>query len=81
MLARLGSNPDFLDLALVRVALSLPLLLLVLEFPIVHDAADGRSLVGRDLNEIQVCFTGPRQSLVRVQDAQQLAFGGNNPNG
>ena len=81
VLARLGSDANLLDLALMGVALGLPLLLLVLEFPIVHDAADGRPLVGSHLNEIQIGFPGPRQSLVGADDAQQLAVGGNDSDG
>ena len=65
VLARLGANANLLDLALMRVSLGLPLLLLVLELPIVHDAADGRPLVGSDLDEIQIGFASPRQALRR----------------
>ena len=60
VLAGLGPNANLLDLALMGVSLAQPLLLLVLELPIIHDAADGRSLVGRDLDEIKICFSSPR---------------------
>jgi hypothetical protein len=78
--ASFGANADFLDLALVRVALVLPLLLLVLELPVVHDAAHGRPLIGSYFDQIQLGFARSRQCLVRADDAQRLALGRNDAN-
>src|SRR5262249_5507870 len=41
---------------LVFLGLALFLLLLVQEFPVIHDAADGRVRGGRNFNQIQVLF-------------------------
>ena len=47
-----GTHADFLDLhdPLVLLGFLLPLLLIEAEFGIVHDLADGRGRVGRDLH-------------------------------
>ena len=65
VLARLGANADFLDLALMGVALGQPLLLLILELAVVHDPADGRPLVGSDLDQIQIGFASLASGLRR----------------
>src|SRR6202142_2852 len=46
------------DRLLVLLGLALLLFLLVQEFPIVHDAAYGRSRGGRNLNQVQVFLAG-----------------------
>lgn len=50
--ARLGTQPNFFRLDLVRV-LSGPFLLFVLVLSEIHDAANGRLFVGRDLDQIK----------------------------
>ena len=81
MLARFGPHADFLDLALMGVSLAQPFLLLVLELPIIHDAANGRSLIGRDFDEIKICFSSLGQGLVGADDSEQFAVGGNDSDG
>ena len=65
VLARLGPHADFLDLGLVRLALVLPLLLLVLVLAVVHDTADGRLLVGRHLDQVQIDLSRGLDGLLR----------------
>ena len=66
MLAGLRPHADFLELALVRVRPVLLLLLLVLEFAVVHDAADWRPLIGGNFHEIQIGFARARVSASSV---------------
>jgi hypothetical protein len=73
VLADLGAQPEFFVLAVMRVAFVLPLLLLVLELPIVHDAADRRFLLRCDFDEVEPYFAGPLQRLRRIEDAEHGA--------
>ncbi len=79
VLARLGAHADLFDFALVRVPFGLPLLLLVLELAVVHDAAHRRPLIRCHFNEIQIGFAGTGQRFVGADNAQQLAIGGDDP--
>jgi hypothetical protein len=54
--------------------LALLLLLLIQEFPIVHDAAYGRDGARRDLDQVQIFFPGHFQRFERWQDTNLLAF-------
>ena len=54
VIARLGSNANFFDFALMDVGLVLFLLLLVFEFAEVHDSTNGRPLIGRHFDQIQI---------------------------
>jgi hypothetical protein len=49
----------------------LPLFLLVLEFAVIHDAANGRLFLGRDFHQIHANFAGLLQGLDGFDDAQQ----------
>src|SRR5207253_3098631 len=60
--------------AVVRVAFVLPLLLLVLELAVVHDPANGRLLLGRDLDEVQADFAGAREGVDGFQNAEDFSF-------
>jgi hypothetical protein len=57
----------------MSVSLVLPLLLLVLEFAVIHDAANRRLLLGRDFHEVQADFAGTLQGLYGFDDAQHGA--------
>src|SRR5262249_49221821 len=63
---------DLFDLDDRRVLLRLVglLRLLVLELPVVHDAADGRHGLGRDLAEVEPSVFRHTQRLVRRHDAE-----------
>jgi hypothetical protein len=53
----------------VGVAFVLPLFLLVLELAKVHDAADGRLLRGRDLNQVHASRARLLQRIVGRNDS------------
>ena len=59
---------------LMLLGLAFLLLLLIQEFPIVHDAAYRRRGRGRNLDQIQVLLAGHFQGFKRRQDADLLAF-------
>jgi hypothetical protein len=80
VLARFWTQADFLDPGVVNVRLVLLLLLLVLELAEVHDPADGRLLVGSHLHQIQTGFPREVECLLRGDDAELPAFGGDDPN-
>jgi hypothetical protein len=61
------------------LGLALLLLLLVQEFPVVHDAADGRLRGGRDLNQVQILLAGHLERFERRQDADLIPFVVNHP--
>jgi hypothetical protein len=50
------------------------LFLLVEILPVIHDAAYGRLRGGRNLNQIQIFFSGFLDGFVRRHDAQLVAF-------
>ena len=62
------------DRLLMLLGFALFLFLLVQEFPVVHDAANGRLRGGRNLNQIQVLFAGYLERFVRRQDSNLAAF-------
>jgi hypothetical protein len=68
----LDPHPHFTQLGLLRAAarLALPLRLLILELPVVHDLADGGIGVRRDLHEILAGLLSQRQRLGDRDDAQ-----------
>ena len=75
VLAGLGSQPNFLELRLVRLGVvGVLLLLLVLELSEVHDAADGRPLVGADFDQIQPGLACQCQRIQRGNDAVHVAI-------
>jgi hypothetical protein len=67
---------DFLDLHLLLLQLGLvrPLLLLVLELAVVHDAADWRLGCRSDLNQINTGFFSHLQGSANIDDAKLLTF-------
>jgi len=67
------AEPELLVLAVVRVAFVLPLLLLVFEFAVIHDPANGRLLLRRDLDEVHADFAGACQGFNRFDDTEQGA--------
>ena len=81
MVADLRANAKFFVLAVVRVALVLPLLLLVLEFAEIHDAANRRLLLGRNLYKIEAEFPGTLKGVYRFQDAKLIPLVSNHTNG
>ena len=62
------------DRLLVLLCLPLFLFLLIQEFPVIHDAADGRVRGGRNFNQIQVLFSGSFQRFEGRQDSDLLAL-------
>jgi len=74
VVADLGTNAEFFVLAVVRVAFVLPLLLLVLEFAEVHDATNGRLLLGRDFYKVEAEVFGSLKSFGSFEDAELVAF-------
>ncbi len=70
VVADLGAEAQLFVLAVVRVAFVLPLLLLVLEFAVIHDPANGRLLLRRDFHEVQADFAGTLQGLDGFDDAE-----------
>ena len=61
VLTRLGPQPDFLGLGVVRMAFGLLFVLLVFEFAEVHDAANGRLLQRCHLDQIKPVFASNTQ--------------------
>jgi hypothetical protein len=80
VLAGLGPEADFFDLGLMRVRLAVLLFLLVLEFAEVHDSANGRALVGRDFDEIQIRLASSRHRLIGRHDSQLRPIGADHAN-
>jgi hypothetical protein len=56
------------------------LFLLVLEFAEVHDSANGRALVGRDFDQIQIRLASSRHGLIGWHDPQLGAIGPDHAN-
>ncbi len=67
---------DLLHLDLMLFLLRLPRLagLLVLEFPVVHDPADGRPRLGSDLDEIQPPFPRVGQRFLNREDPDLVSL-------
>jgi hypothetical protein len=65
----------------MRVAFVLPLLLLVLEFAKVHDAANGRLLLRRDFHKIEANVFGSLKGVGSFEDAKLVAFRSDDANG
>ena len=54
------------------LGLVVALVQLVQEFPVIHDPADRRLGLGRDLDEVQAVLAGKREGLGRGHDAEQF---------
>src|SRR5438874_9372707 len=78
VLARLGPQADFLGLCVMRRLMRL-LLLLVLVFAEIHDSADARPLVRRDLDQIEVRLAGLRNRLIDRQNSELFTSWSNDP--
>ena len=74
MVADFRADAEFFVLAVMRVAFVLPLLLLVLEFAVIHDAANGRLLLGRDFYEIEAKVFGALKGFGGFENAELVAF-------
>jgi hypothetical protein len=57
------------------------LVLLIFELAIVHDPADGRPVVGRDFDEVEVGFAGFGERGIDSEDAQLRPIGANDTDG
>src|SRR5580765_1682008 len=81
VVVHINAELHFLDYDLLLMLLGLALLffLLVQEFPVVHDAADGRLRGGRDLNQVQIFLAGHLERFERRQDADLISFVVNHP--
>src|SRR5262249_24768618 len=75
VLAGLGPDADLLDLLLVDLGLGPLARLLVAELAVVEDLADGRPLLRRHLDEVQVGLAGHLQRLRGRHHAELLAVG------
>lgn len=69
VVARLGTQTNFLRLGVVRLILVLLLALLVLVLAVVHDAAHRRLRARGNFDKIQSCFTSNGQGFVSGQNA------------
>ena len=74
LVADFWAEAEFFVFAVMSVAFVLPLLLLVLEFAEIHDAANGRLLLGSDLDEVHAGVAGLLQSFDGFDNAQQGAI-------
>jgi hypothetical protein len=81
VVADFGAHPELFVLAVVRVAFVLPLLLLVLEFAVIHDAANGRLLLWRDFNEVEPDFAGTRKGVDGFENTENFSFMSDNSDG
>lgn len=79
-LTGLGPQANLFGLGM-RLTRVLFLVLVVLVFAVVHDAANWRSLIRGDLHKIKACVAGPLQSFFGGNDTELLAFFAHNPNG
>ncbi len=73
MVADFRAQAKFLVLAVVRVAFVLPLFLLVLEFAVIHDAANGRLFLRRNFHQVQAGFACPLQGFAGIDNAEHGA--------
>lgn len=73
VLADFRPEAELLVSAVVRMALVLPLFLLVLKLPVIHDAADGRLLLGSDFHEVEPRFACSLQGLDGLDDPEHAA--------
>ena len=74
VIADLRAHAELFVLAVVRVAFVLPLFLLVLEFAVIHDAANGRLLLRRNFDEVQADFASACEGIDGFEDAELVAF-------
>jgi len=73
VVADFWAEAELFIFAVMSVAFVLPLLLLVLEFAEIHDAAYGRLLLRGNLNEVHAGVAGLLQSFDGFDNAQQGA--------
>jgi hypothetical protein len=75
VLVNVDAELNFLqdDLLLVLLRRALLLFLFIQVLPVVHDAADGRNGVRRDLYQIKILFAGLSRRIHRRHDAELLA--------
>jgi hypothetical protein len=81
VIADFRADAELFVLAVVRVAFVLPLLLLVLEFAVIHDSANGRLLLGRDFYKIEAEVFGALKGFGSFEDAELVAFRSNDADG
>jgi hypothetical protein len=74
VVADLWADAELFVLAVVRVTFMLPLLLLVLEFAVVHDAANGRLFLGRNFHQVEADFFSTLQSVDGFEDAELITL-------
>lgn len=78
VIARLGTDSDFLDLRVMNVGFVMLLFLLVFELAEVHDPADRRLFVGRHLDKIEAGVSREREGIVCGDDAELAPVGADN---
>ena len=74
VVADLGAHAELFVLAVVRMAFVLPLLLLVFEFAVVHDPANGRLFLRCNFDEVEADFAGTCKGIRGFDDANDFAF-------
>ena len=74
VVANLRADAEFFVLAMVRVPFVLPLLLLVLEFAVIHDSANGRLFLGRDFHKVEAKFFSTLKGFGSFEHAELIAF-------
>ncbi len=81
MVSRFGSQADFFGPGVMDLAVVVLFALLVLVFAVVHDAANGRLLVGGHFHQVQATLLGNLHRLFGRQDTQLFAFIRDNTDG
>ena len=80
VLTRFGPQPDLLQFCLMNVSFVLFLFLLILELPEVHNSANRRPLIRRNLNKVEPSGLSLRKRIVSRDNSQLGAFCRNHAN-
>jgi hypothetical protein len=81
MVADFGADAELFVFAVVRVAFVLPLLLLVLEFAVIHNSANGRLFLRCDFHKVEAKIFGTLEGVDSFEDAELVAFRSNDTDG
>ena len=81
VVADFRAEAEFFVLAVVRVAFVLPLLLLVLEFAVIHDPANGRLFLRGNFHEVHAGLASMPQGFNSFDDAEKRAIVSDNADG
>ena len=81
VVADFWAEAEFFVLAVVRVTFVLPLLLLVLEFAVIHDPANGRLFLRGNFHEVHAGLASMPQGFNSFDDAEKRAIVSDNADG